>query len=161
MSAYFLVFALGLLVGVLIGVVIRDAIDLLRSSRKDKPMRKLRELWSGHIVVIAFVLVLVANFGLGVLLVVSRDSATKYATCVAQWQQDFGSAYKARYHSSVQVGNAMDRVLKAVADQDADKFKAAVAHYNGLRDKQITARAKNPLPKLPATVCGPPSGAAR
>lgn len=121
-------------------------------------MSDTRDSWS-RLIVAAFVLVLVANFGLGVMLVVTRHSAMTYARCVAQWQQDFSVGYKARYHSSVQVGNAMDDVLAAVGEQDGDKFKAAVTNYNTLRDEQKAARVKNPLPPLPAAVCGPPSAA--
>jgi hypothetical protein len=92
----------------------------------------------------------------GALLVVTRKSANDYFTCVGGWQQQFGTAYKARLAASISVEGALDRVIRAVAAQDPVKFKRAVRTYVRLRDEQAQDRRTHPLPPLPEKLCGKP-----
>lgn len=105
---------------------------------------------------IALVLTLALNTIVGLLLIGTRQSAAEYARCSAEWQQEFGSAYRARVATVSAVDRSLDRVVRAVADQDPVAFKKAVRHYVALRDKQTQAREENPLPPLPETLCGTP-----
>lgn len=91
---------------------------------------------------------------LGVGLWLQRQSSADFSHCTAEWQDDFVQAYKARSSASIVVSRAMDRVVRAVSDQDPDAFDAAVTHYLAVRDRQNEERAKNPLPPLPSKRCG-------
>lgn len=106
--------------------------------------------------VIALVLTLVLNTVVGVLLITTRQSTAAYSRCTAEWQQQFGEAYRARVAASSAVDNAMDGVVRAVAAEDSEAFKLAVQKYVGLRDEQAETRKKNPLPPLPEVLCGDP-----
>lgn len=152
--------ALSLLVGILIGVVLRDAADLLRASRKEHCMSNDERSPLARRVMIALLsIVIAANCATGVLLAVTRHNAAKYAECSAHWQQSWAKAYRARYNPAVKVSNAMDAVVQAVAKKDSDGFNRAVSNYIRLRAEQDQSRALHPLPPLPADVCGPASDA--
>lgn len=105
---------------------------------------------------VALVLTLTLNTVVGLLLIATRQSAADFSKCSAQWQQQFGSAYRARIAAAKKVDTALDGVLRAVAAEDPDAFRRAVAQYVQLRDDQATARADNPLPPLPEQLCGTP-----
>lgn len=154
---------LSLLVGFLIGVVYRDALDLLRSGKepivttKPKQGQGLAYWTTVALLLVAFV----ANACTGAFLLITRENATKYAECTAHWQQGWAKAYSARYSSSVKVGRSLDKVIEAVAEKDAKSFEKAIANYTTLRAKQAKARSTHPLPALPSKVCGPPNEATR
>lgn len=105
---------------------------------------------------IALVLTLTLNAVVGGLLIQTRQSAEDYASCSAEWQQQFGTAYRARIAASIEVDSAQDDVFRAVAAGDPEKFKTALANYIKVRDAQKRERAKNPLPPLPEQLCGDP-----
>lgn len=150
-----LVFALGLLLGFLVGVVMRDALDLYRSSRKAAPSMKTppRPI-PRHLLAGLLILTLVLNTAVGVLLILTRQSTAAYTSCAASWQQQFGEAYQARLDASVAVSGAMDDVVKAVAAEDPKAFRDAVQRYVRIRAEQDAERRRNPLPPLPETLCG-------
>lgn len=106
--------------------------------------------------VIALALTVTLNAVVGVLLIQTRQSSEDYASCSARWQQEFGSAYRARIAASVEVDAAQDEVFRAVAAGDPEAFKKTLANYIKVRDKQKRERAKNPLPPLPEQLCGDP-----
>lgn len=146
-----LFFALGLLLGFLVGVVIRDALDLL-ASRKEKRMPLSSP--AHRLFTVAFVVSLLFNSAVGVLLIVTRKSAEDYSRCTADWQQEFAAAYQARLAASIDVSEAMDAVVRAVYAQDREAFAKSVRAYVKTRDQQESDRADNPLPPLPDRVCG-------
>lgn len=110
----------------------------------------------------------VANSFIGVLLVlmglscigtaiglfVQQQRSADFTHCTAEWQADFLKAFEARSEANLAVTDAMDAIVKAVATQDSDAFRAAVKHYQAVRDKQIEERVRHPLPPLPAVRCG-------
>lgn len=106
--------------------------------------------------VIALVLTIALNSIVGLLLIATRQSTAEYTSCSADWQQQFGSAYRARVTAAKKVDRAQDEVFRAVADEDAVAFKSALGRYIKLRDNQKAKRAANPLPPLPETLCGTP-----
>lgn len=152
-----LIFALGLLVGLLVGVVLRDAIDLLTRKEKRMPLSSPAH----RMFTIAFVISLLFNSLVGVLLIVTRQSSETYARCTAEWQQEFAAAYQARLAASMDVDTALDAVIRAVNSKDREGFAKSVRAYVRTRDQQETDRADNPLPPLPARVCGDPTEAGR
>lgn len=157
-----LVGALGLLVGFLIGVVSRDALDLMRASRKESRMPETKvHSWSRALAVVLLILTLTLNVVVGGLLIKTRINAATYSQCVARWQQDFSTGYKARYDASVKVSTAMDAIVEAVGGQSRDEFTAAIQQYRELRATQKAKQQANPLPPLPETLCGTPGGAGR
>lgn len=105
---------------------------------------------------IALILTVTLNAAVGVLLIQTRQSTARYATCTAEWQQQFGEAYSARVEAATAVSEAMDRVVFAVAHQDPKEFRKAVANYVALRSDQADAQKNNPLPPLPEVLCGTP-----
>lgn len=105
---------------------------------------------------ISLVLGVTLNAVVGVLLIQTRQSAQDYASCSAQWQQQFGTAYRARVAASIEVDAAQDAVFRAVAASDPKAFKVALADYIEVRDQQKREREKNPLPPLPEQLCGNP-----
>lgn len=152
-----LVFALGLLVGFLVGIVSGDALDLYRASRKDRPMSPSNTGWKRGLPVVALVVTVALNVVVGLLLILTRESTARYTECSADWQQQFGTAYRARLDASIDVGTAMDGVLMAVDSNDPSSFNTAVDRYVALRQAQDRERRANPLPPLPETLCGTPS----
>lgn len=149
-----LVFALGLLLGFLVGVVMRDAFDLYRSSRKAAPHMKTEPRPVPRVLIGLLILTLLLNGIVGVLLILTRQSTAAYTSCSATWQQQFGEAYQARLDASVAVSGAMDDVVTAVATDDRDGFREAVQRYVRIRAEQDAERKRNPLPPLPETLCG-------
>lgn len=105
---------------------------------------------------IALALTLMLNAVVGVLLIQTRRSGEDFTACSAGWQQDFGTAYRARIAASVEVDSAQDEVFRAVAAGDPKAFRAALGEYIKVRDAQKQERAKNPLPPLPEQLCGDP-----
>lgn len=146
-----LFFALGLLLGFLVGVVFRDALDLI-AARKEKRMPLSSP--AHRMFTVLLVVSLAFNSAVGILLIVTRQSSEKYARCTAEWQQEFASAYQARLAASVDVDTALDAVIRAVYKQDRDAFAKSVRAYVRTRDQQESDRADNPLPQLPERVCG-------
>jgi cytochrome b561 len=145
--------ALGFFLGVLVGFVLRDASELIR-SRKESPMPFSTP--AHRVMTMGLILSIVLVSIVGALLVVTRKSANDYFTCTADWQQQFGKAYKARAEATIAVETALDAVVRAVATQNREAFKRAVAEYVRLRDDQTEERRTNPLPQLPAQLCGKP-----
>lgn len=119
-----------------------------------KPARKVPVV--SVVGTIALVLTVALNAIVGLLLIGTRQSTENYAKCSADWQQQFGTAYRARIAASMKVDEAQDQVFRAVAAQDTDAFKAALSRYVKLRDNQEAEREKNPLPPLPDVLCGDP-----
>lgn len=149
------IFLLGATLGLLIGFFGRDAFDLLRSRKGSPRMSERKKIPVVSVVgLIALATTLVGNTLVGVLLIATRASTADYAQCSAEWQQEFGSAYRARVDAVSAVDQALDRVVFAVAERDTKAFKRAVRRYVELRDEQKQARAENPLPPLPETLCG-------
>lgn len=111
---------------------------------------------------------LIVNAATAALLILTRARTEAYATCAAQWQQQFSVAYverdnanQARLASAATVSDAMDNIVTAIAKDDREGFNAAITNYlqvrerqNEVRAKQDEERAKNPLPPLPETLCG-------
>lgn len=149
---------LGLVVGFLIGVVFDDALDLIRASRKERDMNRRTRVGRGALAAALAVAVLM-QVTVGVLLILTRNTSANYAECTGRWQQSFSEGYQARLSDSIPVQNALDDLIRAVAAQDRETFKAALARYVKLRDAQERGRKANPLPPLPETLCGKPGGA--
>lgn len=105
---------------------------------------------------VSLVLAVAIQASVGVLLYQTRQSADDYASCSAEWQQQFGGAYRARVAASIEVDVAQDAVFRAVAAEDPAGFQAALDAYIKVRDNQVKERAKNPLPPLPEQLCGDP-----
>lgn len=106
--------------------------------------------------------VMACAFVAAILLILTRFAVSDsnrelrdYQRCQAEYQTAFATAYQARADASIEVTKAMDDVVKAVADEDSTAFGAAVQHYLQVRADQTRERKDNPLPPLPATVCGP------
>lgn len=153
------IFITGLVLGFPIGVMFDDALDLYRASRgKDIPVR----LPSGRTLLSwGLAMVLALNLAVGVLLIQTRVTAERtaeelaaYSVCVSSWQQDFATAYKARYAASVPVSDALDEIVQAVETGDTGRMRAAIADYLRVRDAQTMERDQNPLPPLPEQLCG-------
>lgn len=108
--------------------------------------------------IVALVVSLVANAAVGVLLILTRTQTERYAECTAEWQQQFSVAYLARSDAAAEVSEAMDEVLLAVSAEDQARFDRAVRNYVTLRANQEKERSENPLPPLPETLCGKPTG---
>lgn len=83
-----------------------------------------------------------------------RQRSAEFTRCTAEWQADFLTAYEARAMASIDVSDAMDAIVKAVARQDSAAFNKAVRHYLAVRDRQDKERARHPLPPLPSVRCG-------
>lgn len=159
-----LIFVLGLLLGVLIGVVLRDALDLYRQSRQSRKARDMNKVHPPKIQSVLWLLLALAvvlQLGVGGLLVYSRfdeqndrKARDAYQACTTNWQQEFASAYKARIESSTEAANALEEVVRAVDSENPERFRRAVDDYLSLRDTQVKDQEKNPYPPLPDELCG-------
>lgn len=165
-TADWLMVALAFIVGVCVGVAWDDAWDLFRSAREESHMAhesetpeetKDRHRFNGMSVLGWFlILVTAALLAVGVMLILTRNATEDYSRCTAQWQQQFGKAYTARVSASIEVSDAMDDIVKGVAEQDKAEFDKAVQHYLDVRTQQKKDQAANPLPPLPEVLCGTP-----
>lgn len=151
MTLYLLVGALGLVVGFLAGIVFRDALDLYRSSRKERPMSPTRSHALNRWLLI---IVLVVNGVVGSFLIYQRAESAEFTRCTAEWQGDFQSAYTARADANAASQEALDGILGAVYASDEEAFQKALGQYRELRADQVATRKAKPLPELPETVCG-------
>lgn len=148
------------LLGVLAGVVLDDALDLYRASRKDRPMRL--HLPNGRTLLgAALVVAVLLQFAVGVMLIDARrdlDNSVRrqseFAACNVRWQQSFAAAYQARVRASADVTEALEQVVRAVDTQNPNRFREAVTTYIELRDRQDREVRRNQYPPLPAELCG-------
>lgn len=151
MALYLLVAASSLVVGFLAGIAFDDALDLYRSSRKERPVSPTRN----HAInrwLLTFVLVV--NAGLAAFLIYQRADSANFTRCTSDWQSDFATVYKARSDAAADSQSALDDILAAVATESRDDFRASLNKYQQLRRDQIAERKANPLPELPEQVCG-------
>jgi hypothetical protein len=158
---------LGFFIGLLVGLVLRDAIDLIR-SRKEEPMPFSTP--AHRVMTVGLILSIVSCAVVGALLVVTRKSANDYFTCVADWQQRFGRGYNARYEAAQQADaatdaawDALDGVIEQIRPYNAAAFAKSIDDYRELRSEQRAQKAEqnhtqaeNPPPPLPNKVCGNP-----
>jgi hypothetical protein len=162
------------LVGVLVGVVLDDVRDQLRDFRNErKPMpspdssdTKAARRKDSRTSVWLLIIVLALNVAVSGLLIKTRiDTAnvasrqSQFTQCVADYNQKFSAAYRARLAPSAAATEALDKVMLSVAESDRDAFKAALQSYVDLRTKAKASQADNPYPPLPDDYCGPVPGA--
>lgn len=151
MTLYLLVGGSGLVIGFLAGVVFDDALDLYRSSRKERPMSPTRNhTLNRWLLTVA----IVANGVTAGFLIYQRAESAEFTRCTAEWQTDFYQAYQPRSQSVANTLVALDGVMASVAKRDQTEFDAALENYQKLRRQQIADRKANPLPELPETACG-------
>lgn len=151
MTMYLLVGSLGLVVGFLAGIVFRDALDLYRSSRKDRRMSPTRNhTLNRWLLTIA----IVANGVTAGFLIYQRAESADFTRCTAEWQTDFYGAYQPRSQSVADTLAALDDVVASVAKRDQTEFDKALRNYQEIRRQQVADRKANPLPELPETACG-------
>lgn len=158
-----LVGASSFIVGVLVGVALDDARDQLREFRNErKPMPRKDSRTSIWLLII----VLALNFVVSGFLIKTRIDTTNVAArqaaftkCVADYNQNFSAAYRARLAPAAAATEALDKVMLSVADKDRDAFAAALKNYVDLRTKAKASQAQNPYPPLPDDYCGPVPGA--
>lgn len=143
--------ALGLVVGFLAGVAFDDALDLYRSSRKERTMSPTRNHTVNRWLL---TLVLVVNAGIGGFLIYQRAASEQFTRCTSQWQSDFYAAYVPRSQAFADTLSALDDVVSSTADRDQQKFNRALEHYQDVRRAQVADRKANPLPELPEKSCG-------
>lgn len=151
MTLYLLVGASGLVVGFLAGIVFDDALDLYRSSRKERPVSptKNHTLNRWLIVVALTVNAITATF-----LIYQRADSAEFTRCTAQWQSDFYEAYEPRSDAIADTLAGLDGVVASVAKRDQSEFDAALEKYQEIRRQQVADRKANPLPELPEKACG-------
>lgn len=151
-----LIFALGLTVGFVAGVVLDDAFDLYLASRKERRMNKTARGFASSKVITTGLLILavVLQLVVGVVMIVERGNRQEYDACTTRYQQEFAAAYQARITSSTEAANALEQVVRAVGAEDSAQFRLAVSEYLRLRDQQIRDQKKNPYPPLPDELCG-------
>jgi hypothetical protein len=162
-------------VGVLVGVVLDDVRDQLRDFRNErKPMPDPTESTpstsarrkDSRASVWLLIIVLALNVVVSGLLIKTRiDTAnvaarqSDFTKCVADYNQKFSAAYRARLAPSAAATEALDRVMASVAESDRAAFKAALKSYVDLRAKAKASQVDNPYPPLPDDYCGPVPGA--
>lgn len=150
------------LIGVVVGIVLQDSIELIRASRKECTMpvpnasARERALWRVLLIVTVAAQVAVAG-----MLIITRSANEEYARCTATWQQQFAQAYTARANAAAEVSKAIDDILLAADAGDRDASRVGVDRYVALRHQQDLDRAKSPLPALPEAVCGKASEGGR
>jgi hypothetical protein len=150
-------------VGVLVGIVLDDARDQLRASRTERNTMPRSESRAS---VWLLIIVLALNVVVSGLLIKTRiDTAnvaarqSTFTKCVADYNQKFSTAYRARLAPSAAATEALDRVMASVAQSDKEAFTAALQSYVDLRTKAKASQVANPYPPLPDDYCGPVPGA--
>jgi hypothetical protein len=159
-------------VGVLVGVVLDDVRDQLRDFRNErKPMpdpseTKTARRKDSRTSVWLLIIVLALNVAVSGLLIKTRiDTAavagrqSEFTKCVADYNQKFSAAYRARLAPSAAATEALDKVMQSVASKDRAAFASALESYVDLRAKAKASQADNPYPPLPDDYCGPVPGA--
>lgn len=158
-----LLFGLGIALGFLVGIAADDALDLYRASRKERPHMRLdveinpRKWFTRRRVLVAFgAFVVLVQFTVGVLLILTYTSTSRYTECSATWQEQFGRSYAARSQAATEVSAAIDRVVVAVDAQNRAETRTALDNYLEVRQDQDRARRLAPLPEPPDVLCGKP-----
>ena len=161
-------------IGVLVGVVLDDVRDQLRDFRNErkpmpsKPTRepKVARRKDSRTSVWLLIIVLALNVAVSALLIKTRiDTSnvavkqTAFTNCVADYNQKFSAAYRARLAPSAAATEALDKVMASVAESDREAFRKALQNYVDLRTKAKASQANNPYPPLPDDYCGPVPGA--
>lgn len=141
---------LGLVVGFLAGVAFDDALELYRSSRKDRTMPTRNHTVNRWLLT----LVLVVNATIGGVLIYQRAVAEEFTRCTSEWQSDFYAAYVPRSRAFADTLEALDDVVSSTADRDQEQFDKALRHYQDVRRQQVADRKATPLPELPENACG-------
>lgn len=149
-----LVGGLGLVVGFLAGVAFDDALNLYRSSRKERTMSPTRNHTLNRWLLL---MVLLVNAIVGGALIYQRAVSAEFTSCTATWQTDFATVYKARSDAAADTQTALDELLAAVRSGDQTGFQTELRQYQKLRRDQVAERKANPLPPLPEKVCGEPA----
>lgn len=163
---------LAFLVGIAVGVVLDDAWELVRPRKKEHDVVNAAPLTEDNanasqkagfstntLGVLLIVCCLALAIAAGALLL-TRASTEKYSRCTADWQQKFSTAYIARSDAASEVSKAVDDVMISVAALDSTdqktviEFRASLQRYLKIRSEQDKERTTNPLPPLPAILCG-------
>jgi Na+/H+ antiporter NhaC len=115
---------------------------------------------------LALMLLVTFCTGVGVIVVnsaVKRNAAAvaAFEKCEAGYQQTFITIYGQRTSANAETQKAIDqafntfsRVLRGKT-HDAGAVERSIDHYRRVRRQQKEQQAKNPVPPLPTTVCGP------
>lgn len=158
-----MIFGLGIALGFLIGIAADDALDLYRSSRKDRRAMRLdlelnpRKWFTRRRLLVAMGgFVVLTQFTVGVLLILTYTTTSRYTECSATWQEQFGRSYAARSEAATEVGVAIDRVVIAVDAGNRAEARNALDNYLDVRAEQDAARRRAPLPEPPDVLCGQP-----
>lgn len=155
------VFVLALLVGFLTGIAFRDALELLTTDESSgRPvMGRIQRAatWTrDNAVVLAVVSVMLLNAALGVLLIQGRSDLSDYVQCSVEYQTQNNAATKVRSDAAAEVSKKLDKVIRAVAEQNGPEFREAIRKYIKKRDQQDQQRKDNPPPEPPDEFCGEP-----
>lgn len=151
MTLYLLVGVAGLVIGFLAGIVFDDALDLYRSSRKERPVSPTRNhTLNRWLLTIA----IIANGATAGFLIYQRAESADFTRCTAEWQSDFYGAYQPRSQAVADTLAALDDVVSSVAKRDQTEFDKALTRYQRIRRQQVADRKANPLPELPESACG-------
>ena len=164
--------SLGFIVGVVVGAVLDDVWDLYKAYRREKKTKMTHQddgdtkkkgtVFTTNTLATLLIVCCLSLLGVGISLIITRNSTEAYAQCTAQWQQRFMQAYIPRTEAAAEVSQSIDRIMLAVnaldgRSQEAQaEFKGALENYLQVRNKQDQERQSNPLPELPKTVCGEP-----
>lgn len=141
--------------GTLVGVVLRDALELYRQSRKDRPMPFRITL--RHLTAAGLIVAVGAQLVVGIMLIGVKQTAVngeEYGACAAGWQQQFAAAYRARAAAADDVSAAVETIIRAIKADDSAAVGRAITRYVEVRDRQIRQQRHHPLPPVPNELCG-------
>ena len=158
----------GFSTGLVVGVVLREALELIRTTRRKKPMASTdatsqpqRRRVIDNILLVALFAVVILQAGVGLALLTTRSDLSQTVACQSSYNQQFSEAYRARSTSALNSRDKLDDFLSYVfkankKDPSGKDLKAAQEKALDLLDNYLQAEKKfkqQPFPPLPNTYC--------
>lgn len=159
MGAYVMVALTGAVLGFTAGY---EASDFSRAMRGTPVWRDAGTYIRNRVLTILLVLTVLVQAGVGVSLVLTRREVAKtttefraYVRCIGVYNRNQADADQRRAEWSEAVQLALERLLRAVAREDAEGFRVARDDYLHYRERQREELIEHPI-QTPEESCGKP-----
>jgi hypothetical protein len=150
----------GLATGIVVGVVLDDALELMRDSRRAPEHARRAAGWLvNNIMFIGLLLVVILQATVGILLLTTKADLSQTVRCQAAYNQQFSQTYRTRVAAAEQVRRRQFQVFLVVTqarDAPPSSEQEFERRFERALDDYIEAEQnyqKLNIPPLPSTFC--------
>lgn len=158
----------GFATGIVVGVVLREALEMIAPEEREvskHPLHRSVRWIISNIMLIALFIVVIMQGIVGILLMVTKNELSQTVQCQASYNQQFSEAYRARTSSFLQARDKLNDVLFVAFDAIGDvetgdqmteadrRLQEALNEYISAERQYQEERQINPFPPLPNTYC--------